>query len=382
MRRHENLTPTVSDLDGGRIAVFVPTLAGGGAEQVILRLAGAFHRRGYPVDLVVLKADGELYRRVPASLRLVELGARRVLHSVPALLRYLYREKPVVLLSTLNTANVVAAVTSRFAPKRTRVVIRQAAHLTQDLSARSKVIGTLEGLLVRWCYPLADAMVAVSNGVADDLAGCLKIPRARVGVIPNPVVTPELTRLAQAPIEHPWFESSGIPVVLGAGRLVRQKRFDVLIRAFARVVQTRESRLIILGEGEERPHLQGLIRAFDLESVVSLHGFVDNPLAYMSRASLFVLSSDYEGLPGALIEALACGIPVVATDCESGPREILQDGRVGRLVPVGDIAALAEAICAALSEPLVRPPLDACLRYEESAGVDAYLAILLARCNG
>ena len=377
-KRRSSGVATVTD----RIAIFIPTLAGGGAEQVILRLARGFVSRGHPVDLVVVKADGEFHARVPDCVRLVELGSRRVLQSVPALVRYLHRERPAVLLSTLNRANIVAVLASLVAPKATRIVIRQAAHLSKDLNENSSVATALEGFLVRWCYPLADEVVAVSHGVADDLAGCLKIPHSRIKVIPNPIVTPELSRLAKAPLEHPWFEACGVPVILGAGRLVQQKRFDVLIHAFARVHEKRQSRLMILGEGEKRPDLEALVGTLGLADVVSMPGFVENALPYMVRADLFVLSSAFEGLPGALIEAVACGTPVVATDCDSGPREILQGGRFGRLVPVGDVSALAEAICTALGEPRKPPPLDACFRYTESAGVDAYLATLLELGDG
>jgi glycosyltransferase involved in cell wall biosynthesis len=182
--------------------------------------------------------------------------------------------------------------------------------------------------------------------------------------------------MAREPVDHPWFAPGEVPVVLSAGRLTRQKDFPVLIRAFSRVYASRRCRLVLLGEGEERRSLEALLEDLGLRQCVSLQGFVRNPFAYMRRAAVFALSSAWEGLPGALIQALACGVPVVATDCENGPREILHDGRFGRLVPVGDVPALANAILGALDGP---PPVitqEAWRPFSQDAGVDAYLRIL------
>jgi glycosyltransferase involved in cell wall biosynthesis len=231
-------------------------------------------------------------------------------------------------------------------------------------------------MLVRWSYPRADAVVAVSDGVADDLARRLRVPRSRIHVVPNPIVTPDLADLARRRVDPTSFAAGAVPVILGVGRLTMQKRFDLLIEAFARVRRRHDARLMILGEGEDRPQLEALIRQLGLEQQVALPGFVANPFAYMARARVFVLSSAWEGLPGVLIQALACGTAVVATDCDSGPREILQGGRLGRLVPVGDVAALADAISSTLDEPPVRSTADRCLRYSESTALDAYRRVL------
>ena len=363
----------------GRIAMFVPTLVGGGAERVMLTLAHGFLGRGHAVDVVMVKAEGALVTRIPPGARVIELGTRRVILSVPALARYLRREQPVALLSTLDTANVVAVVAARIARQSTRVAIRQANHLSRSLERASV---PLLSALVRWSYPHADAVIAVSSGVAEDLAERLGLRRARIHVVPNPIVTRELVHQAGRPLDHAWFAADAPPVVLGVGRLTEQKRFDVLIQAFALARARCEARLMILGEGEELPRLQGLIRELRLEEVVSLQGFVDNPFPYMARSRVFVLSSDWEGLPGALIQALACGTPIVATDCDSGPREILQEGRLGRLVPVGDVAALADAISTAVREPRMPLETDACLPYTESAAVETYLRILHGHRDG
>lgn len=203
---------------------------------------------------------------------------------------------------------------------------------------------------VKLFYPWADGFVAVSQGVADDLRRFAQLPEVKVHTIYNPVVTDELLASAARTPEHPWLAPGEPPVILGVGRLVGQKDFATLVRAFALVRRTRSAKLIILGEGDKRPELEALVTELGLSDEVSLPGFVDNPFAYMARADTFVLSSRHEGLPGVLIQAMACGCKVVSTDCPSGPREILNNGSLGALVPVGDAGALAEAIVATLDK--------------------------------
>ncbi len=189
--------------------------------------------------------------------------------------------------------------------------------------------------LARRFYPWADTVIAVSEGVADDLVSCLGLSRAQITVIPNPVVSDDIEALANEPLEHPWFAPGAPPVLLAAGRLTTQKAFPTLLQAFARLVPERDLRLMILGEGPDRGALQAEIDALGLGARVALPGFDPNPFRYLARARLFVLSSAWEGLPGVLIQAMACGTPVVSTDCPSGPREVLENGRLGPLVPVG-----------------------------------------------
>jgi glycosyltransferase involved in cell wall biosynthesis len=205
------------------------------------------------------------------------------------------------------------------------------------------------------------------------------MPRHRIQVIYNPVVSPELQQKLQAPLEHPWFQPNQPPVLLAAGRLAAEKDFSTLIHAFAQVRQRRPARLVILGEGEDRAVLEALIRQLGLEKDVSLPGFVDNPYAYMIRASLFVLSSKAEALPTVLIEALYCGLPLVATDCPGGTREILANGRYGQLVPVGDLTALTQAMLTALDRQLPSMSQEAWHLFELEVVVSQYLKVLLGR---
>jgi glycosyltransferase involved in cell wall biosynthesis len=230
--------------------------------------------------------------------------------------------------------------------------------------------------MLRIFYPWAASVVAVSRGVADDLARVSGLPRESVGVIYNPVITPTMLALAREAPSHPWLAPGQPPVILGVGRLARQKDFLTLVRAFAELRRHRAVRLIILGEGEDRPALEGLARELGVAEDVALPGFQDNALAYMAGSALFVLSSAWEGLPTVLIEALAAGTRVVSTDCPSGPREILQEGRLGALVPVGNAAALATAMLEALDRPSGSVTLDALTPFTRDAAVDHYLRLI------
>ena len=332
-------------------AIFLPSLRGGGAERVMVTLARGLAERHLRVDLVLAKAEGPYLSHVPSDVRIVDLGASRVLTSLPGLIRYLQRERPAVLLSALDHTNVVAL----WARQLAKVPVRMVVSIHNTLSIASNQARYLREMTApywtRMFYPWADVVVAVSQGVADDFARSTGFPRSRIRVIYNPVITPELFRKAREPVEHPWFRSSETPTVLSVGRLTEQKDFATLIRAFARVRQKCLVRLVILGEGEKRPELERLVRKLNLEKDVSLPGFVENPYRYMRLATVFVLSSRWEGLPTVLIEALSLEVPVIATDCPSGPREILRNGELGYLIPVGDAQCLAETIGNVLREP-------------------------------
>jgi len=339
-----------SKLKEFKIALFIPSLRGGGAERVMLNLARGFAERGYKVDLVLAKAEGPYLSQVPDNIRVIDLKSPRVLYSLPGLIRYLRQERPHALLSALDHANIVAL----WAKKLSRVPIRVVVSVHSTLSRASTNATSIRARLIpswaRIFYPWADAVVAVSKGVADDLIKLTELPQEKVHVIYNPVVTPELFAKADEPLDHPWFEPSEPPVILSVGRLTPAKDYSTLIKAFALVRKEMPARLMILGEGEERPKLEALIRDLGLEKDVALPGFVNNPYKYMKHAAVFVLSSQWEGLPTVLIEALALGIPVVSTDCPSGPAEILNNGEYGRLVTVGNEKELAQNIKATICE--------------------------------
>lgn len=340
----------------GPVALFLPSLAGGGGERVVLNLASGFAAQGLRTDLILASATGPYLTSVPASVRIVDLGAARVLYALPRLTRYLRRERPVALIAALNHANVVAMLAARASRVHTPTIISIHNTLSSELLdtrlARMRLLPQMYYALRHW----PQAIVAVSEGVADDFSARTGIARNCIDVIQNPVITPQLHAAIRAPAPHPWFDSADPPIVLGIGRLTAQKNFSRLIDAFAIVRRRRPARLVILGDGPERELLEAKVRELGLGESVLLPGFVANPYACIARSRVFVLSSDYEGLPTVLIESLAIGTPVVATDCPSGPREILRNGELGRLVPLGDVDALAEAIADTLDAP--RPSCD------------------------
>jgi glycosyltransferase involved in cell wall biosynthesis len=231
--------------------------------------------------------------------------------------------------------------------------------------------------LVRRSYPAADRVVTVSDAVARELLDELALTPGSVETIYNPVVNQGLLDKSREPLDHPWFTAGAPPVILGVGRLTEQKDFATLIRAFARVREKREARLVLLGEGRLREELEELARHLGIHEDVGMPGFVDNPFRYMARSAALALSSEYEGLPGVLIQAMACGCPVVSTNCPGGSEEVLDSGRFGQLVNVGDADALASALASTLSTPLDR---DVLIRRAEEfsveQAVDNYLALI------
>ena len=360
-----------------QVSIYIPSLHGGGAERVMVALANGFAVRGVITDLVLAKAEGPYLSEVSRAVRIVDLGAERAIKSMAGLVSYLRKECPTAVLSALNHANVIALLARRIAGCTTRVVVSQRSTPSAQAFNNRSIRTWIECHSMRWFYPQADAIVSISHGVASDLTVFARISPQSITTIYNPIELAKIANLATEPIAHTWFEPGSPPVILGVGRLHKAKDFQSLIKAFAQVQMNRSVRLVILGEGELRPQLEAQADELGLHDVVDFPGFVKNPFKFMRSASLFVLSSAWEGFSNVLVEAMACGTPVVSTACPSGPSEILQDGKWGRLVPVGDVAALAQAMAAALDDP--QPP-DVRIRAADfllDRAVDAYLRVLL-----
>ncbi len=357
------------------IALFVPLLLGGGAERVMVDLAGGFAERGFNVDLVLGRAEGVYLPSVSSRVNVVDLSSSRTVTALPRLAQYLRQNKPKALMATLEHANVVALMAGLLTGHKTRLVIREANTPSASATKAKSVPAKSVARLMRWLYPKADGIVAVSEGVANDLSSTLAIPQEKVSVILNPVLTNRVFELAKAPSPHSWLEDT-IPVILGVGRLTTQKDFPTLIRAFAKVRSQRQARLLILGEGQDQVELESLACNLGVASDVHFAGFAENPFAYMARASVYVLSSIYEGLPNALIQAMALGIPAVATDCPSGPKEVLEDGRYGELVPMGDCETMATAILKTLESGCNCVDEAWRNRYQVDTVIDQYLELL------
>jgi glycosyltransferase involved in cell wall biosynthesis len=399
----------------GRIAFFLDHLQGGGIQKVWVTIAEALMQRGYAVDLVVCEAQGPLHAQIAERVRVVELrrssrlqaGARYLAADpggsapwlglvlvaarasatqpyFPALVRYLRLTQPRALYSATPHMNIEAEHALRLAGTPTRLIVSEHNTLVPDHPFARGLSKWYLPRLLRRVYRSADAVVAVSAGVAEDVSVRTGLPRPAITTIYNPVVTPMLARWAAEALSHPWFQADAPPVILGAGRLGQAKDFPTLIRAFARVRRNRPARLMILGEAKgarktakRQGQLMALAREAGVAADVELSGFVQNPFKYMARAAVFVLSSRYEGLGNVLIEAMACGCPVVSTDCPSGPAEILDNGTYGRLVPVGDDEALAEAIMAVLDgPPEARALRERAAAFSVDQAVDRYEALL------
>ncbi|MBE9168002.1 glycosyltransferase [Pleurocapsales cyanobacterium LEGE 06147] len=361
------------------IAFFIPALYGGGAERMVVNLLQGMSARDISLDLVLASAEGPYLDEVPKQVRVVNLAAGRTLKAILPLSRYLRKERPDALISQLNHANVAAVIARELARTKTPLVLVEQNTFSASRSPlmRAKLIPPL----MKWFYPRADAIVGVSNGVARDLEVELDLGEGTVSTIYNSIVYDKLKAKAAASLNHPWFQAGSPPIFLAVGRLTEQKDFLTLIKAFALLRKQRLARLIILGEGKSRTELEATIDALGIAEDISLPGFVKNPYAYMSRASAFVLSSREEGLPMVLIEAMACGCPVVATDCAgSGPREILeaeQYGYLDSLVPVGDEVALSAAMLQVLESPVNRDRLvQRAMDFSIDRAVSEYLALL------
>ncbi len=363
--------------EGRRVALFVPSLAGGGAERVMLEIAGQLARCGFAVDLLVTRSGGALWGSVPEGVRLINLNSYKTPTCLPALVRYIRRERPTVFLSALTFGNLTALLAKKLFTRDLRLIVSQQNTYTAEGEGRGIAFRTANRLL-KWLLPAADAIVGVSSGVAEDLKRAVPRAASLVRAIPNPVVTPPLLEQAKLPVDHPWFGDPRTPVILTAGRLdIPHKDQPTLLKAFAEVLRSRPARLVVLGEGPDRAKLTALARELGIQEHVDFLGFQPNPFAYMARARVFVLSSVREGLPTVLIEAMACGTPVVSTDCPSGPREILDGGKWGRLVPVGDWRSLARAIRDTLDNPIAPERLIArAQHYSVAASMERHLELI------
>lgn len=335
-----------------RLALFLPSLEPGGVQRVMVNLAEGALQRGLAVDLVLVRATGPFLSQLPDGARAIDLDAKRVLASLPALVRYLRHEQPDALLAAQPHCNLVALWSKFLYPGSTRIFVSEHNSFRNDMLHARRESDRFFPPLMRLFYPYASEIIAVSEGVADDIAQVTRLERQSMRVIYNPIVFPHLFQMANQPLNEPWFESGQPPVILNVGRLFEQKDQATLLRAFAFMRARRPARLVILGEGEYRQHLQNLAVELGIHEDVAMPGFKSNPFQYMARSAVFVLSSAWEGFGNVLVEALACGTQVVSTDCESGPAEILAGGMFGRLVPTGDPSSLAAALEAALDVPI------------------------------
>lgn len=357
-----------------RIAFHFPRLASGGVEKMRIILAKELLNRSIDVDFVLCRVEGEYLDQVPCDVRVINLGAARTRDSLIPMIRYLKTESPDYLISSLGPQNVIATVSRILSGARTRVFVTQHNALSLQSTTRASFQQRMMPALYRWILPLADGVIAVSKGIANDMAKSTGFAIDHINVIYNPACTaigPDYS----TPIEPSLSDGK---YIISIGRLVHQKGFDDLLRAFALVTKRHpELKLVILGTGPLENELKQLSNELGIGSNTYFLGFRPDPRPYLSRADVFVLSSRFEGFGNVLVEALAVGTSVVSTDCDYGPSEILNNGEFGRLVKVGDAAALAEAIEANLQCLHDRERLQARAQiFSPKSIVDQYLALL------
>lgn len=371
-------------ISGTRLSFLLPNLAGGGAEKVSVNLANAFVERGYAVDMVLLTASGPFLSDLHPAVRVIDLRAGRVRSALAPLIRYMRDVRPATILACMWPLTVLAIVARRLCGVQMRLLV--AEHNTWSISQRDH--RTWIRPFIRWsmrlCFPYTDGVIAVSNGAAADLVQFAGLNASVVKSIYNPVVDPRCNvsdGLDQNEADLLWTNAKYR--ILSVGTLKMQKNQALLLRAMALLTHRVDAHLVILGDGQLKASLEQQARELNIADRVTLAGFRAQTTPYFQSANLFVLSSDWEGLPTVLIEALAAGTPVVSTDCPSGPREILADGEFGSLVPVGDAQALAHAISESLAAPHDRAALiERAQHFSIDRAVGEYLTLLLPKATG
>lgn len=324
-----------------KICLFAPNLGGGGAERIISVLANHLADNGFKVDLVLANATGPYLEDISKAVKVIDLHCKRVSLSVFKLVKYLKASRPQVVFASQMHAARALILAVKLSGVKSKVIIRQPTMLVSPYEKRSTSSMLQLKLFLFLARRYADKIIVTSQAMADEFISLSKISQNKVKIIYNPLPISQIQKRSQEKLEHPWFQAGQAPVVLAVGRLETVKNFSSLIRAFSLVVKKTEAKLVILGEGSERNALENLVSALGLQSSVQMPGFVENPYQYMSRAKVFVQSSLREGFSNGLIEAMACGTQVIATDCVGGTAEILEHGRWGRLVPVDDARAMA-----------------------------------------
>lgn len=358
------------DKNNFRVAFFLSTLGGGGAERVTLNLASNMASKGMLIDLVVASAKGKLKDAVPGNVHLIDLGKSRVSLSIFDLAAYYRMYKPTIVVSAQYHVNIISIIAKIFSSHKPKIVA--VVHNTLSMEMNN-VYHKFISSLIPFVYRFASSIVAVSNGVANDFSEVTGIPRNKIKVIYNPVVTILMKEYMKCEVYDNWIINKTVPVVIAIGRLTRQKNFSFLLKAFNEYVKYQPARLIILGDGEDRKMLEHYIIENKLQETVKLPGFVSNPYAYLAGADLFVLSSDWEGLPTVLIEAMACGTPTISTRCKNGPEEILQNGRYGMLVDVGNVEQMTAAMLKMLTTEALKIDESAWVEYTEEVACNNYI---------
>lgn len=367
-----------------RIAFFLSTSGHSGVDRAMKHLIPALAERGFQVDLLKVRRHGPNLQYEHPLYREIDLGSQHTYMALFGLIRYLRQEQPLVLFSDKDRVNRTSLLARALSRSKVRLVLSNGTTISADLAHRGIIERSIQRNSIGKLYPYADKVIANSTNVADDMAAYTGLARDRIEVVHRPIVPDTVLTSSYPRPEHPWFETGQPPVILGVGELGYRKGFDVLVSAFAKLRAKFPCRLVILGKGKQHEQRLAQAATLGISDDVALPGYVDNPLAYMAHAGLVAVPSRWEGLPLVLVEAMAVGTPVVATDCPGGSAEVLDNGRYGKLVMVNDAEGLAIAMAETLTDP---PPADilknAIRSFTVSAATDAYLAVfgLPPRCT-
>lgn len=362
-------------LESIRAAIFVYSFRGGGAEKMMIHIANELHQRGHNIELILVDASGPYEPLVNPKIRTSEIGGSNIVEIQYNLWRNLCHRDLDVLLSTMEIPNIAATIATRY-PISVPIVLRSASiYSKRERSGKYKLIPILKWFV----YPRAEAIVTISKGVGRDLADVTKMDETKFTTIYNPAYDPEISKKAAEHVDHEWFTDDEKRVVIGVGNMKPAKDFATLVRAVHRLQDDGETYLIILGTGPNKNTLLSLATELGIRDRISFPGFVDNPYAYISKADVFVLPSAWEGFGNVIVEAMACGTPVVCTDCPGGPSEILNNGEFGPLVPVGDDKAMTRAIKDVLADPIDSSVLQSRAKdFAIETIVDEYEDVLLS----
>ncbi len=357
------------------ICIFAPSFGNGGAEKMTINLCRGFSEHGYVVDLILRDKNIPFLNVLGKNINIIEFSKDKSKTS-GELFSYIKEHQPQILLSTKG-GDKEAIYVKKFFRSKTKVVLRHGTTFSMRDKNRNLIKRIISLYKLKRLLPSADLIIAVSKGVAEDIQKITGINKDRVKVVPNPTIVPEIFELAKKEIDHVWFKGKSSPIILGAGGFRKSKDFPTLIRAFKILRKSVNAKLVILGDGRKREEIEKLIRKLHLSEHVYLPGFQENPYAFMARADLFVLSSIWEGCPNVLIEAMALGTPVVSTNCPSGPWEILQGGKYGKLVEPGNYEELARAMEHTLKNPLPPEKLkNAVKKYELKNSIKSHIEVL------
>jgi len=362
-----------------KVALHITSLQQGGAERITINLAEGLAERGLNIDLLYCQQGTFPKEEMPKNVNFIHLKASNSVKSVSLLKNYLTKSRPAILLSALHQPSVASIIARSRSKTNTKIVVAIHNTVSQEVKFATNWRRKVMPIFARKLYPLADGIICVSKTAADDASQYLSLPRNRIEAIYNPVVTQSLMFKIAEESNNNWLDDqSEYPTFIAVGRLNNEKNFEMMLKALQIVNQTKKARLIILGEGPDRPKLESLVKSFGLEEVVDLAGFMQNPYTFIRKARAILLTSHHEGLPTVLIEALAAGTPIISVDCPSGPREILDGGGYGRLVTSLKPEAFSQAILDELGQARIPPPAESWQPYKAEVAFEHYETYLSA----